>query len=221
MRKLTQKTFFMLLALCLVICILLYTFIGIFLPAANAKQSRRQLEKKTEALVFRLRNAKAAESEELFLRFIKETGADLKLMNENREEISLVTFAVKGEKQQLEVQEQEYPFRFADSDNEYILTAGYNPAHTEEITNAIRRSLPFVGGSILLLSFLSALFFSHYTTRPIIRVSKIAERIANLDFSWYCPDIRDDEIGQLSKSINELSDAVLHYWSVFCLSAYW
>lgn len=206
MRKLTQKTFYMLLALCLSICILSYAFIGIFLPAANEKQARRQLEKKTEELVSHLRNTKESESETLFINFIKETGADLKLMNANREEVSLFSFVEKGEKGQLKVQEPEYPFRFADSDKEYILAASYNPAHTEEITKAIQRSLPFVGSSILILSFLSALFFSHYTTRPIIRVSKIAERIANLDFSWYCPDIRDDEIGELSKSINELSD---------------
>lgn len=48
--------------------------------------------------------------------------------------------------------------------------------------------------------------FSRHTTKPIIRISGIADRIANLDFSWYCPDLRGDEIGVLSQSINELSD---------------
>ncbi len=30
--------------------------------------------------------------------------------------------------------------------------------------------------------------------------------MADLDFSWYCPDLRNDEIGMLSASINEMSD---------------
>ena len=206
MKKLTQKTFFMLLALCLIVSVLSYVFVGIFLPAANEKQSRRHLQEKAEMLVARLRTGKASESEDLFLSFIQESGADLKLVNSSYEEISLFTFMNKKGKQQTQTGKTEYPFRFADSDDEYILMVSYNPAHTREIINAAWKSLPFVGGSILALSFLCALFFSHYTTRPIIRISKIAYRIANLDFSWYCPDVRDDEIGELSKSINELSD---------------
>ncbi|RKI38195.1 sensor histidine kinase [bacterium D16-51] len=206
MKKLTQKTFFMLLALCVIISILSYVFIGIFIPAANEKQSRRHLEEKAEILVSELRAAKASESEGLFLAFIQETGADIKLLNRNREEVSLFTFQKKEGQQQIQAGASEYPFRFLGSGREYILMVSYNPAHTEEIVTAVLRSLPFVGGSILLFSFLSALLFSYYTTRPIIRISEIAGRMANLDFSWYCPDVRDDEIGGLSKSINELSD---------------
>ena len=55
MKKLTQKTFFMLLALCLIVSVLSYVFVGIFLPAANEKQSRRHLQEKAEMLVARLR----------------------------------------------------------------------------------------------------------------------------------------------------------------------
>ena len=37
-------------------------------------------------------------------------------------------------------------------------------------------------------------------------MSKIAQRMAEQDFDWYCPDERDDEIGVLAKSLNKLSD---------------
>ena len=56
------------------------------------------------------------------------------------------------------------------------------------------------------MSLFGAFFFSRYTTRPIVRMSKTAANIAELDFSWYCPDLREDEIGVLARSINELSD---------------
>jgi elongation factor G len=47
--------------------------------------------------------------------------------------------------------------------------------------------------------------FSYYMRKPIVRMSRIAERMAEQDFGWYCPDERDDEIGVLAKSLNTLS----------------
>ncbi len=87
-----------------------------------------------------------------------------------------------------------------------MLIARYDPTRSDEIRAAVQRSIPHVALLILLLSSVSAFLFSRHMTRPIIRISRIADRIANLDFSWYCPDLRDDEIGILSRSINELSD---------------
>ncbi|MCL1965113.1 MAG: HAMP domain-containing histidine kinase [Firmicutes bacterium] len=204
--SLTAKTFLILLSLLLVICMAAYIFIGLFLPFSSEGQSRRQLEDKARALVSELRQRKADESGALFVRFIWETGANIGLMNQARKPIDLFTFAaspISGA-----VSGREYPFRFADSLREYILVAAYNPARSHEISRAIWRSLPWVGSLVLLLSLASAVLFSRYTTRPIIRMSGAAAKIADLDFSWYCPDLRQDEIGLLSKSLNELSDTL-------------
>lgn len=99
-----------------------------------------------------------------------------------------------------------YPFKFADADDEYLLAVRYDPSRSKEITAAMIRSLPLVAAAAMLLSFVSAWLFSRHMTRPIMRINQIAGRMAQLDFSWYCPDVREDEIGMLSKSINELSD---------------
>lgn len=203
MKKLTQKTFLVLLGLSLTISMLAYICIWIFLPYANQNRAKQELEQLSEQLISELRAATKAEREVLFTDFIRETGADVLLLDEDRQVVSLFTF----EKTEAEIFEgEEYPFRLADSGEEYILIIRYNEAHLEEITGAIARSVPFVAVITIVLSVLGAWIFSHYTTRPILRIQHIAERIADLDFSWYCPDVRDDEIGMLSKSINELSD---------------
>lgn len=203
MKKLTQKTFWVLLGLSLTITILAYICIWIFLPYANQNRAKQELQRQSEQLITELRVAKADECEALFMNFLRETGADILLLNEDREVVSLFTF----KKVEAELFEgKEYPFRLLDSEKEYVLLVKYNETRSEEISGAITRSIPFVVVITVILSVLGAWIFSRYTTRPILRIQHIAQRIADLDFSWYCPDVRDDEIGMLSKSINELSD---------------
>ena len=201
--SLTAKTFLVLLALLLIICLATYLFLGLFLPFANEQQSRRLLDEKSEGLIAELRGSTGPESGKLLLSFIRGTGAELQLLNETREPIDLFTFAPANDER---MTGREYPFRFIGSAKEFILVVHYNPERAEEIARAISQSTLWVGGVILLLSVVSALLFSRYASRPIIRMSRIASHIAELDFSWYCPDLRDDEIGVLAKSLNELSD---------------
>ncbi|MBO4669484.1 MAG: HAMP domain-containing protein [Lachnospiraceae bacterium] len=43
-------------------------------------------------------------------------------------------------------------------------------------------------------------------TRPIEKMSRAAEKMCNLDFEARCPEDRDDEIGELGRSLNVLSE---------------
>lgn len=203
MKKLTQKTFLILTALSLTVCLTACGCIWLFLPYADKNRAERELEEKTSQLVWRLRATERPESETLFLDFMRETGADLCLTDEQGQRVSLFTFRAAAADS---FQGISQPFCFADSKEEYVLRVRYNASRAEEIRAAILRTMPCAGLLAVLLSFFSAWIFSRYTTRPIIRIHKIAGKMAELDFSWYCPDERDDEIGMLSKSINELSD---------------
>jgi len=203
MKKLTVKTFWMLFALSLMICISAYVCIWFFLPYVDKKRAQHKLDEKTQRLISELRVTSKYASEKLFTDFIRNTGADIMLLNDKQQPVSLFTF----EKIDAEIFEgNKYPFRFAYTTDEYILVIHYNDFRSGEIMGAIKNSIPFVGCIIIILSVVSALIFSRHATHPILRISQIADRIANLDFSWYCPDMRDDEIGILAESINTLSD---------------
>ncbi len=203
MNKLTIKTFLLLLLLSLTILLSAYGCIWIFLPYADQKLAQHNLDQQTEQFVSRLWVTQKSSSEPLFINFIRQTGADVSLLDDSGDAVSPFTFEKTDTKT---IPGNRYPFRFIDSDEEYVLITHYNPLRSDEIADAVRKSIPFVALLVVLLSSVSAFAFSRYTTKPIIRISKIADRIANLDFSWYCPDLRDDEIGVLSQSINELSD---------------
>lgn len=58
---------------------------------------------------------------------------------------------------------------------------------------------------MLAFSLLCAFVYSRYITRPILRLSSIAGKMAQLDFDWQCGEARRDEIGKLGRSLDELS----------------
>ncbi len=64
----------------------------------------------------------------------------------------------------------------------------------------------FVLGIGLVLIVLSSFLYSRTMTKPIVEMNRIAERMANLDFSTSSTIQSDDELGNLSRSLNTLSN---------------
>ena len=66
--------------------------------------------------------------------------------------------------------------------------------------------------TITVLALVFALVFisvySKHFTKPLIQMSEVANKIANLDFSAKCEIIRGDEIGALAENINVVSDSL-------------
>lgn len=72
-------------------------------------------------------------------------------------------------------------------------------------------ALYFVIASILFIFLIFLIFFMLYSshfTKPLIEMSKITEKMANMDFSQKLKIKSNDEIGELSGSINNLSDSL-------------
>ena len=59
---------------------------------------------------------------------------------------------------------------------------------------------------VFALVFISA--YSKHFTKPLIQMSEVANKIANLDFSAKCEVSRGDEIGALADNINVVSDSL-------------
>ncbi|WP_187694942.1 HAMP domain-containing protein [Fervidicola ferrireducens] len=63
-----------------------------------------------------------------------------------------------------------------------------------------------IGLITAMVSGIWALFAAQRFTRPILEMSRIAKSMADLDFSWKISVKSRDEIGQLARSINHLSE---------------
>lgn len=66
--------------------------------------------------------------------------------------------------------------------------------------------LQYVGGVMLMLSSLVIFFLSESVTRPVKELSNIAKEMSNLNFDVKYKVENTDEIGELGKSINILSE---------------
>ena len=70
---------------------------------------------------------------------------------------------------------------------------------------ALVQMAPWILLVLLAFSMLCAFFYSRYITRPIVRMSGIAGKMAELDFHWECGEKRRDEIGKLGRSLDKLA----------------
>ena len=94
---------------------------------------------------------------------------------------------------------------FADQEDAFMLYVTPRIRAENLAVRALAQIAPWLLLALLFFSFLCALFYSRYITRPIVRLSDIAENMARLDFGWECGDSRKDEIGKLGRSLNEVS----------------
>ena len=75
----------------------------------------------------------------------------------------------------------------------------------QQATKVLLSIFPYVILMVFLLSLLCAGLYTRYITRPIVRLSKISKRMAELDFSGQCSIGREDELGCLAQNLNSLS----------------
>lgn len=70
----------------------------------------------------------------------------------------------------------------------------------------LRDIFPMILGIIAAAALICAFVASFYLIRPIVRLSRVSKKMASLQFEEECHENRTDEIGILSRSLNELSE---------------
>ncbi|MDC7287177.1 HAMP domain-containing histidine kinase [Blautia schinkii] len=99
-----------------------------------------------------------------------------------------------------------FPVTFSGSDEEYTLFVFGSTEQVNQAVAALKRVLPWLLLTIFVVSVLVSLFYSRYLTRPVVRLSRLSQRMADLDFEVRSQEQREDEIGILSRSLDTLSD---------------
>lgn len=70
---------------------------------------------------------------------------------------------------------------------------------------ALLRTAPWLAAVLFLFSLLCAFVYSRCISRPIVRLSRIAEQMEKLDFGWECGEARRDEIGAPGRSLDRMA----------------
>lgn len=195
MKNMTIKLFYTFMFLSLLIMGTVYLTLFLVTPYSSVKKNREYIEIESQTLADKCMNLSKAEAERLIHGFASRTGTYTELLeaeNYLEREDSMI--------------EESYPLHFSDQQQEYMLCITRSDDRAQSFQQNIIKSIPIVLIIALILSIIGSRIFSYYMKKPIVRMSRIAERMAEQDFDWYCPDERDDEIGRLAKSLNKLSD---------------
>ena len=81
----------------------------------------------------------------------------------------------------------------------------------DEAIAVMRQFYPYFFGLALLGVIVLAFIFSKWLAKPLIAINQITGKIANMDFTEKLPVRSEDEIGQLSANINDLSSQMEAY----------
>ena len=100
-----------------------------------------------------------------------------------------------------------YPVMLKDGST-YTLVVQVDLLVVQQTAEVLWSIFPYVILMIFALSFLCSLIYARYITRPIVRLSKISEEMASLDFSGQCSMAREDELGCLAQNLNSLSTSL-------------
>ena len=95
--------------------------------------------------------------------------------------------------------------RFAGQEDSYTLYVTPRMEAENLAVRALAQMAPWILLVLLVFSLLCALVYSRYITRPIVRLSGIAGKMAQLDFQWESGEKRGDEIGRLGRSLDQMA----------------
>ncbi|MGE7883115.1 sensor histidine kinase [Bacillus sp. NPDC094077] len=139
----------------------------------------------------------------LFLDSIKEFQTDVLLKESNQIEYSTKT--MDYEKNDIKYKLLIKPIKDKDGSVTYIYAmASLQPV--DEAAQMVQDYYIYIIAFVVVLIFLASFYYSKQIARPLLIINDTTKKIAHLDFTEKIPVTSKDEIGDLSKNINTLSN---------------
>jgi signal transduction histidine kinase len=113
---------------------------------------------------------------------------------------------------------QSYVISNRDSDTRNIVSINYNSEKTEvifalsslqpvnEAVGVIEKLYLYFAIAAVLFTIILALIYSRMIAKPLVKINKVASKMAQLDFTEKCEETNQDEIGNVAASLNFLSE---------------
>ena len=139
----------------------------------------------------------------LFLDSIKEFQTDVVLKEGNPIEYSTKT--MDYEKNDIKYKLLMKPIKEKDGSITYIYAmASLQPV--DEAVQMVQDYYIYIIAFVVVLIFLASFYYSKQIAKPLLKINDTTKKIAHLDFTEQIPITSKDEIGDLSKNINVLSN---------------
>ena len=217
--SLFAKVFLITAAMLLCVSLLVYGLLAWLMPQTYSNRLNAVLDERAQAFISELGQVAFSDSGGLFEQFISDMEINsVELYNGNGDWIPLPTkevdnewgvniaqTAVTGLGETSPVLSNQYYFSFSDSSDRYTLVVYGEAEHISELQQSFIRILPIILLMVLTVSFVVSGLYSRMITKPVLEISRISEKMSDLQLHWTVDGKRTDELGTLGKSLNRLS----------------
>ena len=217
--SLFAKVFFITVVMLLCVSLLVYGLLAWLMPQTYSNRLNAVLDERAQAFISELGQVAFSDSGGLFDQFISDMEINsVELYNSNGDWIPLPTkefdnewgvniaqTAVAGLGETAPVLSNQYYFSFSDSSERYTLVVYGEAEHISELQQSFIRVLPIILLMVFVVSFVVSGLYSRMITKPVLEISRISEKMSDLQLHWTVGEQRTDELGTLGKSLNRLS----------------
>ena len=217
--SLFAKVFFITAAMLLCVSLLVYGLLAWLMPQTYSNKLNAVLDERAQNFISELEQIPFSDSGGLFDQFISDMEINsVELYNSSGDWVPLPTkefdnewganiaqTAVAGLGETSPVLSNQYYFSFSDSNDRYTLVVYGEAEHISELQQSFIRVLPIILLMVLTVSFVVSGLYSRMITKPVLEVSRISEKMSDLQLHWTVGEQRTDELGTLGKSLNKLS----------------
>lgn len=206
-QSIQAKTFISMMILLTGCCIIIYSMVMIFLPKNYQTELEHQVTADFYGMVEMLERNGWEESSDSLLEFSMKNNATVKINDESDNNVFSVNFAnmEDGEIAFSSSPSMSCSATFVQDGQTYQLSAIVSLVAVSQSYDILIKLLPFIAAMILLISVIGAFICSRYFSKPLVDICSVAKRMTKLDMTWKCDVKRQDEIGVLAASLNEMA----------------
>ncbi|MDE6875199.1 MAG: HAMP domain-containing histidine kinase [Lachnospiraceae bacterium] len=217
--SLFAKVFIITAVMLFCISLLVFGMLAWLMPQTYSNRLNMILDERARKFISELEQVPFSDSGGLFDQFISDMEINsVELYNSSGDWVSLPTkefdnewgvniaqTAVTGLGETSPVLSNQYYFSFSNSSDRYTLVVYGEAEHISELQKSFIRVLPIILLMVLTVSFVISGLYSHMITKPVLEISRISEKMSDLQLHWTVGEQRTDELGTLGKSLNRLS----------------
>lgn len=228
-RSITHKTFFITTLLLIIFSLILYLILYSFLPVYYHKYKINKINDEVNILLDNAKKVPLKQATEILDEFVHANNVGMMIwdrfgnvvyvpsdylsMKIIRNYIDMNDPAswlkenqgrvIRGKNGNPDVYVLKRPILF--SDGLYFINIESTFQPVDEAANVILMFMPYIGIIVIIMSVAGAIIYSRMITKPLLQLNKVAKHMAGLDFSKKSEVDSEDEIGELSQSLNNLS----------------
>ena len=203
----------------LCISLLVFGMLAWLMPQTYSNRLNTILDKRAQDFISELEQVAFSDSGGLFDQFVADTEINsVELYNSGGDWVALpakefdnewkgniAQTAVTGPGETSPVLSNQYYFSFSDCSDRYTLVVYGEAEQISELQQSFIRVFPIILLLVLAIALVISWLYSRMITKPVLEISRISEKMSDLQLDWTVDEQRTDELGTLGKSLNRLS----------------